>query len=100
VLTLLAGAEVEPDQFVERLPAGRHGVIRAVDNLSGSRVCGAGGVRAEHQGIGKLIMSATLVTDLGTVAALPLLFTQQTGWLVPFALASVALIVGVPRLDG
>jgi Kef-type K+ transport system membrane component KefB len=49
--------------------------------------------------IGKLIMSATFVTDLGTVAALSLLFVSPTWWLVPFVAASVALIALMPRLD-
>jgi Kef-type K+ transport system membrane component KefB len=49
--------------------------------------------------IGKLIMSATFVTDLGTVAALSLLFITPSWWLMPFAAASVALIIGMPKLD-
>jgi Kef-type K+ transport system membrane component KefB len=49
--------------------------------------------------LGKLIMSATFVTDLGTVAALSLLFITPSWWLIPFAAASVALIVGMPKLD-
>jgi Kef-type K+ transport system membrane component KefB len=49
--------------------------------------------------IGKLIMSATFITDLGTVAALSLLFISPSWWLVPFVVVSIALIVGMPRLD-
>ncbi|WP_326631745.1 cation:proton antiporter [Nonomuraea fuscirosea] len=49
--------------------------------------------------IGKLIMSATFVTDLGTVAALSVLFIQPSWWLIPFAAVSVALIAVMPRLD-
>lgn len=49
--------------------------------------------------IGKLIMSATFITDLGTVAALSLLFITPSWWLLPFAAASIALIVAMPRLD-
>jgi Kef-type K+ transport system membrane component KefB len=48
--------------------------------------------------IGKRIMSATFVTDLGTAAALSVLFLKPTLWIVPFALASVALIVVLPRI--
>jgi Kef-type K+ transport system membrane component KefB len=48
--------------------------------------------------IGKRIMSATFVTDLGTVAALSILFLKPTLWIVPFALASVGLIVVLPRI--
>ncbi|MQA78745.1 MAG: cation:proton antiporter [Streptosporangiales bacterium] len=50
-------------------------------------------------GIGKLIMSATFVTDMGTVIALSVLFVSPTWWLVPFAAVSVALVVVMPRLD-
>lgn len=50
--------------------------------------------------IGQLIMSATFITDLGTVLALALLFVTPTWWLVPFAVASIALIVAMPRLEG
>ena len=45
-------------------------------------------------------MSATFVTDLGTVVALSLLFIAPTWWLVPFVAVSVALIVAMPRLEG
>jgi len=47
--------------------------------------------------IGKRIMSATFVTDLGTATALSVLFIKPTLWIVPFALASVALVVVLPR---
>jgi Kef-type K+ transport system membrane component KefB len=50
--------------------------------------------------IGQLIMSATFITDLGTVLALSLLFVRPTWWLVPFVVVSVALIVAMPRLEG
>jgi Kef-type K+ transport system membrane component KefB len=49
--------------------------------------------------IGKLIMSATFVTDLGTVLALSVLFVQPNLWLIPFVGASVAVIVIMPRLE-
>jgi Kef-type K+ transport system membrane component KefB len=48
--------------------------------------------------IGQRIMSATFVTDLGTVAALSVLFVTPSLWIVPFAAVSVALVVGLPRL--
>jgi Kef-type K+ transport system membrane component KefB len=48
--------------------------------------------------IGKRIMAATFITDLGTVAALTVLFVKPTFWIVPFVLVSVALIVGLPRI--
>src|SRR5262249_37895014 len=50
--------------------------------------------------IGQLIMSATFVTDLGTVLALSLLFIHPTWWLLPFIVASVGLIVVMARLEG
>src|SRR5581483_2001150 len=48
--------------------------------------------------IGKRIMAATFVTDLGTAAALSILFIQPTIWIVPFAAVSVALVVVLPRI--
>ena len=49
--------------------------------------------------IGQLLLSATFVTDLATVASLSLLFITPTWWLVPFAAVSVVLIVAMPRID-
>jgi len=48
--------------------------------------------------IGKRIMAATFVTDLGTVAALSILFVTPNVWFVPFACVSLALIAGLPRI--
>ena len=48
--------------------------------------------------VGKRIMSATFVTDLGTAAALSILFIKPSLWIVPFVLASAALVVGLPRI--
>jgi Kef-type K+ transport system membrane component KefB len=48
--------------------------------------------------VGKRIMAATFVTDLGTVTALTLLFIKPTVWIVPFVAASVGLIVVLPRI--
>jgi Kef-type K+ transport system membrane component KefB len=56
------------------------------------------GLNATH--IGKLIMSATFVSDLGTVLALSVLFISPNWWLIPFVLVSVVLIVVMPRLAG
>lgn len=50
--------------------------------------------------IGKLIMSSTFVTDMGTVLALSALFITPTWWLVPFVAASAVFIVVMPRLEG
>jgi Kef-type K+ transport system membrane component KefB len=48
--------------------------------------------------IGKRIMAATFVTDLGTVAMLSILFITPNLWFIPFVAVSIALIVGLPRL--
>jgi Kef-type K+ transport system membrane component KefB len=48
--------------------------------------------------IGKRIMSATFVTDLGTAAALTILFVTPTVWIAPFVVASLALIFVLPQL--
>ncbi len=49
--------------------------------------------------IGKLIMAATFVTDLGTVLALTLLFVRPTPWLLAFIGVSAAAIFLMPRLE-
>jgi Kef-type K+ transport system membrane component KefB len=49
--------------------------------------------------IGKRLMAATFVTDLGTVAVLSILFAEPSLWILPFAAASVALVFGLPRLS-
>jgi Kef-type K+ transport system membrane component KefB len=48
--------------------------------------------------VGKRLMSATFVTDLGTAAALSILFVKPTLWIIPFVAAAVVLIVGLPRV--
>jgi Kef-type K+ transport system membrane component KefB len=48
--------------------------------------------------VGKRIMSATFVTDLGTAAALSILFVNPSTWIVPFVLVSLALVVVLPRI--
>jgi Kef-type K+ transport system membrane component KefB len=48
--------------------------------------------------VGKRLMSATFVTDLGTAAALSILFIKPNLWILPFALLSVILIVVLPRV--
>jgi Kef-type K+ transport system membrane component KefB len=47
--------------------------------------------------VGKRLMSATFVTDLGTAVALSVLFIAPTLWIVPFVAVSLVLIVGLPR---
>ena len=49
--------------------------------------------------VGKRLMSATLVTDIATVAGLTVLFVKPTIWVIPFVLVSIGLIVGLPALS-
>ena len=48
--------------------------------------------------LGKLLMSATFVTDLGTVIALSAIFIQPNIWFPVFLVASIALVVALPRI--
>ena len=48
--------------------------------------------------LGKLLMSATFVTDLSTATALSLVFIRPNGWFLLFLGVSVALIVALPRV--
>jgi Kef-type K+ transport system membrane component KefB len=48
--------------------------------------------------VGKRLMSATFVTDLGTAAALSILFIKPTIWIIPFIAVSIGLIGGLPRV--
>jgi Kef-type K+ transport system membrane component KefB len=128
VLTFLAGAEVDVPQFREEWRASLSiGVVSfgapfVVVGLLTYFALGWNHRQAEIAGIalsttslavvyavlvetglnqaivGKRIMSATFVTDLGTVIALTILFIKPTLWIIPFAVVSVALIAGLPRL--
>jgi Kef-type K+ transport system membrane component KefB len=49
--------------------------------------------------VGKRLMSATFVTDIATVTGLTVLFLKPTIWILPFALVSIALIAGLPRVS-
>jgi Kef-type K+ transport system membrane component KefB len=49
--------------------------------------------------LGQLIISATFITDLGTVLALSVLFVTPTWWLVPFVGVSLGLIVTMRGLE-
>ena len=48
--------------------------------------------------VGQRLMSATLVTDIATVAGLTLLFAKPAVWIVPFVAVSLVLIAGLPRI--
>lgn len=49
--------------------------------------------------VGKRLMSATFVTDIATVIGLTVLFLKPTLWIVPFAVVSLLLIVGLPKVS-
>jgi Kef-type K+ transport system membrane component KefB len=48
--------------------------------------------------LGKLLMSATFVTDFGTAFALSVIFIRPNGWFILFLAVSIALILVLPRL--
>jgi Kef-type K+ transport system membrane component KefB len=54
--------------------------------------------RLTDTSIGKLLMSATFVTDLCTALALSAIFIKPNIWYPVFLLVSVALIVALPRI--
>jgi Kef-type K+ transport system membrane component KefB len=128
VLTFLAGAEVDPDDFRERLGAslaiglvsflGPFVVAWAVaDELLGwglkaSLIAGTAlsttslavvyAVLVEtglnRTRIGKLIMSACFVTDMGTAIALSAIFIRPNAWFPVFVGVSIALLVLLPKI--
>ncbi len=128
VLTFLAGAEVDPDDFRERFGAsvaigpasfvGPFVVAWAVaDGLLGwtlkaSLIAGTAlsttslavvyAVLVEtglnRTRIGKLIMSACFVTDMATAVALSAIFITPNAWFPLFIVVSVAVIVALPKL--
>jgi Kef-type K+ transport system membrane component KefB len=127
VLTFLAGAEVDPDDFRERFWAsigigvvsfaGPFGVATLValgplgwttkasliagTALSTTSLAVVYAVLVETGlntvRVGKLIMSACFVTDMCTVIALSTIFIQPTVWFPVFLVVSIALIFAVPR---
>src|ERR1051326_9029450 len=129
VLTFLAGAEVDPGLMREKLKeslllgglsfalpfvgAGLFAFYVAGWDLQQSEIAGValsttslavvyavlvetGLTKTE---IGKIIMAATFVTDLGTALALSLLFIQPSPYLVLFLGTSVAVIVAMLLLQ-
>jgi Kef-type K+ transport system membrane component KefB len=128
VLTFLAGAEVDPDDFRERLGAslaigvvsflgpflaatlvalalgwGAEAALIAGTALSTTSLAVVYAVLVETglnaTGVGKLIMSACFVTDMCTVIALSAIFVTPTIWFPVFLAVSVAVIVALPRLS-
>jgi Kef-type K+ transport system membrane component KefB len=128
VLTFLAGTEVDPDYFRERWVASvsiglvsfagpfvvvglvAHGLLDwdlkaaliAGTALSTTSLAVVYAVLVEtglnSTRIGKLIMSATFVTDLATVVALSAIFITPNAWFPIFIGVSVAVIVALPKL--
>ena len=128
VLTFLAGAEVDPDDFRDRLGAalsiglvsfaGPFVVAWAVSaellgwTLKASLIAGTAlsttslavvyAVLVETglnaTRVGKLIMSACFVTDLATATALSAIFIKPNAWFPVFVVGSIALIVALPKL--
>jgi Kef-type K+ transport system membrane component KefB len=128
VLTFLAGAEVDPDDFRERFGASvTIGVVSfagpfvaatlialgllgwttkasliAGTALSTTSLAVVYAVLVETGlnsiRIGKLIMSACFVTDMCTVIALSVIFITPTVWFPVFLVVSAALIALLPRI--
>jgi Kef-type K+ transport system membrane component KefB len=128
VLTFLAGAEVDPDDFRERLGASlmigvasfagpfivtallalgplgwtTKASLIAATALSTTSLAVVYAVLVEtglnSVRVGKLIMSACFVTDMCTVIALSAIFIQPTVWFPVFLVVSVAVIVLLPRI--
>jgi Kef-type K+ transport system membrane component KefB len=128
VLTFQAGAEVDVPQFKREWKASLSiGLVSfcapfAAVVLICFRVLGWSGRQSEISGlalsttslavvyavlvetglsrelVGKRLMAATFVTDIATVTGLTVLFIQPSVWAVPFTIASLALVVGLPRV--
>ena len=128
VLTFLAGAEVDPDDFRERFGQsvtiglasfiGPFLVAWAVAGgvlgwtLKASLIAGTAlsttslavvyAVLVEtglnSTRVGKLIMSACFVTDLCTAIALSAIFIKPSGWFPLYLVGSIAVILALPRL--
>jgi Kef-type K+ transport system membrane component KefB len=129
VLTFLAGAEVDPDDFRERFGASiAIGVISFAGPFVAATLIALGPLGWSTKAsliagtalsttslavvyavlvetglntvrVGKLIMSACFVTDLCTVVALSLIFIKPTVWFPVFLVVSLALIVALPRIS-
>ncbi len=129
VLTFLAGAEVDPDDFRERFGAsitigfvsfagpfvaatlvalGPLGWTTKASLIAGTALSTTSlavvyAVLVETGlntvKVGKLIMSACFVTDMCTVIALSLIFIKPTVWFPVFLVVSLALIVLLPKIS-
>jgi Kef-type K+ transport system membrane component KefB len=129
LLTFLAGAEVDPRVLKERpkeaiaigglsflvpfIAAGLFAYFVAGWNVRQSEIAGIAlsttslavvyAVLVEtgltKTPIGKLIMAATFITDLGTVTALSILFITPTPYLVLFVLVSITVVAAMVLLE-
>jgi Kef-type K+ transport system membrane component KefB len=129
VLTFLAGAEVDPDDFRERFGASiAIGVVSFLGPFVAATLIALGPLGWSTKAsliagtalsttsltvvyavlvetglssvrVGKLIMSACFVTDMCTVIALSTIFIKPTVWFPAFLVVSVALIVLLPKLS-
>lgn len=128
VLTFLAGAEIEPESFRRQLkPTLAIGIVSFLLpflgamaytyyisgwNLPAAQVAGIAlsttsmavvyAVMVEtglnETELGKLILSACFITDLGTVLALGLIFANYDYWLVVFVAAMVVALWHLPSI--
>jgi Kef-type K+ transport system membrane component KefB len=128
VLTFLAGAEVDPDDFRERFGASIGiGIVSFVGPFAVATLVALGPLGWTTKAsliagtalsttslavvyavlvetglntvrVGKLIMSACFVTDMCTVIALSLIFIKPTVWFPVFLGVSVVLIVLLPKI--
>jgi Kef-type K+ transport system membrane component KefB len=128
VLTFLAGAEIDPDDFRERLGTSVNiGIVSFLGpfvvaglvayglldwSVKASLIAGTAlsttslaviyAVLVEtglnETRLGKLLMSACFVTDMGTALALSAIFIKPNAWFPLFLLVSVGLIVALPKI--
>jgi Kef-type K+ transport system membrane component KefB len=128
VLTFLAGLEVDPSDLRERWRASAGiGLVSFIGpfvvgalvayglldwTLKASLIAGTAlsttslaviyAVLVEdglnETALGKLLMSATFVTDMATVVVLSAIFIQPNVWFPIFLVVSVALMLGLPRI--
>jgi Kef-type K+ transport system membrane component KefB len=128
VLTFLAGAEVDPDDFRERFWASvAIGLVSFAGPFVVATLIAVGPLRWSVEAsliagtalsttslavvyavlvetglnsvrVGKLIMSACFVTDMCTVIALSTIFIKPTVWFPVFLIVSVVAILLLPRI--
>jgi Kef-type K+ transport system membrane component KefB len=128
VLTFLAGLEVDPGYFRERFAASvgiglasfigpfvvaslvAYGLLDwtvkasliAGTALSTTSLAVIYAVLVEdglnQTGLGKLLMSATFVTDMATAVALSAIFIKPNVWFPVFLVVSVAMMIALPKL--